>query len=128
MTTVPWGLKRLSEKPLELKFASQLNHQCGGTLLWFGLTQKQEAECGFDIATRVGSALFMVQMKASSQGLKGSDARRFKVPDDQLQRLRGIKVASKGAFQGKRVLRVSGHRDCRRTGCESGCRGKHMDV
>lgn len=93
MTTMPWGLERLSEKTLELNFASQLNHQCGGTLLWFGLTQKQEAECGFDIATRMGSALFIVQMKASSQVLKGSDARKFKVPDDQLQKLRGIKVA-----------------------------------
>lgn len=45
---MPWGLERLSEKILELNFASQLNHRCGGTLLWFGLTQKQEAECGFD--------------------------------------------------------------------------------
>ena len=52
MTTMPWGLERLSEKTLELNFASQLNHRCGGTLLWFGLTQKQEAECGFDIATK----------------------------------------------------------------------------
>ena len=93
MTTLPWGLERLSEKTLELNFASQLNHRCGGTLLWFGLTQKQEAECGFDIATKSGSALFIVQMKASSHILKGSEARRFKVPHDQLQALQAIKVA-----------------------------------
>lgn len=95
MTTMPWELKRLSEKTLELNFASQLNHRCGGTLLWFGLTQKQEAECGYDIATRVGSALFIVQMKASSKVLKGSGARNFKVPDDQLQHLRALKMGGK---------------------------------
>ncbi len=90
---MPWQVERLSEKTLELNFASQLNHRCGGSLLWFGLTQKQEAECGFDIATRVGSALFIVQMKASSNVLKRSGARRFKVPDDQLQQLRKINVS-----------------------------------
>ncbi|SOD24063.1 hypothetical protein SAMN05518800_1203 [Variovorax sp. YR752] len=42
---MPWELERLSEKALELEFASQLNRQRGGKLLWFGLTQKQEAEC-----------------------------------------------------------------------------------
>lgn len=92
---MPWQLERLSEKTLELNFASQLNHRCGGSLLWFGLTQKQEAECGFDIATRAGSALFIVQMKASSHVLQGSGARKFKVPDDQLKRLRDIKVGGK---------------------------------
>lgn len=90
---MPWQFERLSEKTLELNFASQLNHRCGGSLLWFGLTQKQEAECGFDIATRAGSALFIVQMKASSHVLKRSGARSFKVPDDQLQQLRKIKVS-----------------------------------
>jgi len=90
---MPWELERLSEKTLELNFASQLNHQCGGNLLWFGLTQQQEAKLGFDIATRRGSALFIVQMKASAQVLKRSGARKFKVPDDQLQQLRAIRVA-----------------------------------
>lgn len=92
---MPWGLERLSEKSLELNFASQLNHRCGGSLLWFGLTQKQEAECGFDIATKRGSSLFIVQMKASSHVLKGSAARKFKVPDDQLRQLLAIKVGGK---------------------------------
>lgn len=95
MTTMPWQVERLSEKTLELNFASQLNHHSGGKLLWFGLTQKQEAQCGFDIATRSGSALFIVQMKASAHVMKGSGARKFKVPDDQLQQLRAIKVAGK---------------------------------
>jgi hypothetical protein len=92
---MPWGLQRLSEKTLELNFASQLNHRCGGSLLWFGLTQKQEAECGFDIATKIGTSLFIVQMKASSHVLKNSLARNFKVPHDQLQQLRAIKVGGR---------------------------------
>lgn len=92
---MPWGFTKLSEKTLEINFASQLNHYCGGDLLWFGLTQKQEAECGFDIATRIGSALFIVQMKASAHLLKSSGARKFKVPDEQLNQLRNIKVAGK---------------------------------
>lgn len=92
MTAMPWDKIKLSEKTLELNFASQLNHHCGGKLLWFGLTQMQEAEAGFDIATRIGKALFIVQMKASATLLK-SKARQFKVPHEQLKRLRKLKVA-----------------------------------
>lgn len=87
MTVMPWGLEKLSEKTLELNFASQLNHHCGGKLLWFGLTQKQEAEAGFDIATRIGKALFVVQMKASNKLLKKTKERQFKVPHQQLESL-----------------------------------------
>lgn len=92
MTAMPWDKIKLSEKTLELNFVSQLNHRCGGKLLWFGLTQMQEAEAGFDIATRIGKALFIVQMKASATLLK-SKARQFKVPHEQLKRLRKLKVA-----------------------------------
>lgn len=92
MTVMPWDRKKLSEKTLELNFSSQLNHRCGGKLLWFGLTQKQEAEAGFDIATRVGKGLFIVQMKASSKVLRSKE-RQFKVPHDQLQSLLSLKVA-----------------------------------
>lgn len=89
MTVMPWDRAKLSEKTLELNFASQLNHACRGSLLWFGLTQKQEAEQGFDIATRVGRGLFIVQMKASTRVLRGS-ARQFKAPHDQLESLRSL--------------------------------------
>ena len=86
MTVMPWALDKLSEKTLELNFASQLNHHCGGNLLWFGLTQQQEARAGYDIATRVGKALFVVQMKASNHLLKTEPKeRRFKVPHEQLE-------------------------------------------
>ncbi|WP_295403123.1 hypothetical protein [uncultured Thiocystis sp.] len=87
MKVMPWDRKKISEKTLELNFASQLNHRIGGNLLWFGLTQKQEAEAGFDIATRVGQDMFIVQMKASANILKKSKARQFKIPHDQLQSL-----------------------------------------
>jgi hypothetical protein len=94
---MPWGHKRLSEKTLELNFASQLNHACGGKLLWFGLTQKQEAEQGFDIATRIGKGLFIVQMKASMHVLKSGD-RQFKAPHDQLENLRKLTVQGGGGI------------------------------
>lgn len=86
---------RLSEKTLELNFASQMNHHFGGNLIWFGLTQKQEAKAGFDIATNIGTGLFIVQMKASNNLLK-SGARQFRVPHDQLQKLLNIKLTPAG--------------------------------
>ena len=91
MTVMPWELLKLSEKTLEINFASQLNHLCGGMLLWFGLTQQQEAKAGFDIATQIDKGLFIVQMKASATLLK-SKARQFKVPHDQLTSLQNLKV------------------------------------
>jgi hypothetical protein len=92
---MPWGHKRLSEKTLELNFASQLNHACGGRLLWFGLTQKQEAEQGFDIATRIGKGLFIVQMKASMHVLQSGE-RQFKAAHDQLENLRKLTLKGGG--------------------------------
>lgn len=86
---------RLSEKTLELNFASQMNHHFGGNLIWFGLTQKQEARAGFDIATKIGTGLFIVQMKASNRLLK-SGARQFSVPHDQLKKLLNLKLTPAG--------------------------------
>lgn len=89
MTLMPWDRKKLSEKTLELNFASQLNHACGGKLLWFGLTQQQEAEQGFDIATRIGRGLFIVQMKASTRVLRTGE-RQFKAQHHRLEALRHL--------------------------------------
>lgn len=94
MTVMPWELDKLSEKTLELNFASQLNHRCGGKLLWFGLTQQQEARAGYDIATRIGQALFVVQMKASNHLLKTKE-RQFKVPHEQMESM--LKLTPGGA-------------------------------
>lgn len=90
MKVMPWELDKLSEKTLEINFASQLNHHCGGKLLWFGLTQQQEARAGYDIATRVGKALFVVQMKASNHLLRTKE-RQFKVPHEQLENMLKLK-------------------------------------
>jgi len=97
MTAMPWDKAKLSEKTLELNFASQLNHACGGRLLWFGLTQMQEAEQGFDIATRIGKGLFIVQMKASTHVLKSGE-RQFKAPHEQLENLRKLTVKGGGVI------------------------------
>jgi hypothetical protein len=95
MTTMPWQLEKLSEKTLEINFASQLNNACGGKLLWFGLTQKQEANLGFDIATKIGAGLYIIQMKASATLLK-SNERQFKVPHDQLTQLLSLTTGGGG--------------------------------
>ena len=97
MSAIPWNTDRLSEKTLELNFASQLNHACGGKLLWFGLTQAQEAKQGFDIATRIGTGLFIVQMKASAHVLQSGE-RQFKAPHEQLENLRKLTVQGGGAI------------------------------
>lgn len=94
MTAMPWELDKLSEKTLELNFASQLNYRCGGKLLWFGLTQQQEAKAGYDIATRIGKSMFVVQMKASNHLLKKKE-RQFKVPHEQLESM--LKLTLGGA-------------------------------
>ena len=46
---------RIAEKTIELNFCAQLTARCRG-LLWFGLTQKQEAAAGFDACTRLHAA------------------------------------------------------------------------
>jgi hypothetical protein len=104
MTVMPWQLDKLSEKTLELNFASQLNYHCGGKLLWFGLTQQQEARAGYDIATRIGKALFVVQMKASNHVLKTEPKeRRFKVPHEQMESM--LKLTPGGtAFPSRSVF------------------------
>lgn len=58
---------RLSEKTLELNICAQATKYVGAqtNLLWFGLTQKQEACAGFDACTRLGGRLLVFQFKAS---------------------------------------------------------------
>ncbi len=85
---------RVSEKTLELTICSQLS-VCYGRWpfgpfqrweeqpLWFGLTQKQEAQAGFDAATRIGSSrILILQFKA---GRRLADGRiRFTASHRQL--------------------------------------------
>lgn len=94
---------RISEKTLELTFC----HQIGSHLLfphlvlfptpwpwrldiiWFGLTQRQEARLGFDLATRVGGRILLLQFKASNKVLRNG-RRRFFAPHVQMQNLRNL--------------------------------------
>src|SRR5437868_9780797 len=87
---------RLSEKTIELNYCAQATEifsSLGRSVIWFGLTQKQEAQAGFDAATRIGGRLLLLQFKASSHnvmipGPLGGLARRFRAKHDQMVRLR----------------------------------------
>lgn len=50
-------LVRLLEKTFELNFCNQFERAIGKEILWFGLTQKQEAKLGFD-AQLIGYPVF----------------------------------------------------------------------
>jgi hypothetical protein len=77
---------RLSEKTIELNYCSQFARSSPHNVIWFGLTQRQEAQAGFDACTKVGGKLFLFQFKASSHSVKG--ARRFHAPHEQMENLR----------------------------------------
>jgi hypothetical protein len=77
---------RLSEKTIELNFCAQLTRIVEFSVLWFGLTQRQEAEAGFDTCTRLGGRLLLFQFKASNTTLR-SGKRRFVLQHDQLMNL-----------------------------------------
>jgi hypothetical protein len=77
---------RLSEKTIELNFCAQVTASAPTPILWFGLTQKQEAAAGFDAASRMGGRLLLFQFKASDNVLKSTD-RRFHLSHHQLAAL-----------------------------------------
>jgi hypothetical protein len=77
---------RIAEKTIELNFCKDLPKVMKQDLLWFGLTQKQEAKAGFDACTKVGSKLYIFQFKASNHYVGG--AHRFHGPHHQMQALR----------------------------------------
>jgi len=76
---------RLAEKTIELTFCSQLALFWAVPLFWFGLTQRQEAQAGFDAATRLGGKVFILQFKASSRVVPSG--RRFHAPHTQMSNL-----------------------------------------
>src|SRR5215218_1498773 len=80
---------RLSEKTIELNYCAQLNESLGRRILWFGLTQRQEARAGYDAYAQVGGQLIALQFKASTYVLR-SGARRFHAPHHQLDALRRL--------------------------------------
>ena len=80
---------KLSEKTLELNICAQVSQQVRSKerLLWFGLTQKQEARAGFDACTKLGGRLLIFQFKASNRVLRSGE-RVFLAPHHQLAALR----------------------------------------
>ncbi len=78
---------RLSEKTIELNICAQINQNLRSKILWFGLTQAQEAKSGFDAATRLHGRILLFQFKASNLTMVGTGARRFSLEHDQLQTL-----------------------------------------
>ncbi|MDH1662809.1 hypothetical protein N5E02_15545 [Stenotrophomonas sp. GD03777] len=91
---------KLSEKTLELNICAQASRLLGAKkkILWFGLTQKQEAKAGFDACTKLGGRLLIFQFKASNRLLR-SNERVFLVPHDQLEALRNqVKSCSRSVF------------------------------
>jgi hypothetical protein len=78
---------RLSEKTIELNICAQINQNLQRQVLWFGLTQAQEAISGFDAATRLNGRLILFQFKASNITMVRTGARRFFLEHHQLQAL-----------------------------------------
>lgn len=76
---------RLAEKTIELNFCRQFRMGSAKSIFWFGLTQSQEAEAGFDACTRVNGKLLLFQFKASCEDRSGS--RRFHAPHEQMDAL-----------------------------------------
>ena len=55
---------RFSEKTIEINVCAALSAGWGGDVLWFGLTQAEEAAYGFDSWGEVGGRLVFLQFKA----------------------------------------------------------------
>lgn len=94
----------LVEKSLELTFCSQFAAEIAyhhylppwhSRIVWFGLTQLQENQLGFDAVTSLGGFAAIFQFKASHTVTKKC-GRRFKVDHDQLDTLQ----KSFGQFHG----------------------------
>jgi len=96
---------RIPEKTVELNFCAQFARRFAGRIVWFGLTQRQEAQAGFDACTRLGGLLLLIQFKASSHDVHRAfppphhaAARRFHAPHQQLVALQAR------AAPGRRVV------------------------
>lgn len=80
---------RISEKTFELNFCAEASvlMRTRQRLIWFGLTQKQEMQLGFDACIRMNARTIVFQFKASDHYL--CDGRRkFHAQYHQMRRLR----------------------------------------
>ncbi len=76
---------KISEKTFELNFCTDMARRLQRRILWFGLTQKQEAQLGFDAGTKLGGRAFLFQFKISNWLRDGT--RRFSAPHKQMLNL-----------------------------------------
>ena len=88
---------RVAEKTIELNFCAQANRVTRRRLIWFGLTQRQDAKFGFDACTKLGGRLLILQFKASNYVLRSKD-RRFYAPHIQMMRLPCLESAQRSIF------------------------------
>src|SRR6266581_3650388 len=87
---------RIAEKTVELNYCAQLSRRARNDVIWFSLTQKQEARAGFDTCTKLGGRLVVFQFKASNQDIRNKSARRFTAKHAQLTALR---IRCRGFFR-----------------------------
>jgi hypothetical protein len=80
---------RVSEKTLELNLCTQFSEHVQGRTLWFGLTQRQEAQWGFDASSKLGGQLIIFQFKAPKKRIS-EGVWRFQLQYRQLLRLQEL--------------------------------------
>jgi hypothetical protein len=92
--------ERLSEKTLELSILAQLAERLGlPNVLWWGLTQGEEARWGFDAANEIGGEIFFFQFKRSNDLIprRNPISRRFQLPHEQMANLVELERIYRGA-------------------------------
>lgn len=84
---------RISEKTVELNFCAEVSSFLRpiNRLMWFGLTQKQEAQMGFDACSRMNGRLLIFQFKASNHLLKNG-RRKFHAQHGQMTKLKQLSL------------------------------------
>lgn len=88
---------RVSEKSIELNFCHQMSLTLGQPSWWFGTTQRQEREAGWDVAGKLVGKWIRFQLKASNQVL-ANGRRRFRGHHEQLVELRARARAPLSVF------------------------------
>lgn len=88
---------RLSEKSIELNFCHQMSLVLGQPSWWFGTTQRQEREAGWDVAGKVAGSWIRFQLQASNHVL-GDGRRRFRGHHEQLVELQARATSPLSVF------------------------------
>lgn len=81
---------KISEKTLELNFCYQFPALLKCNVLWLGLTQRQEAQEGFDACAKMHGRVIIFQFKAPSKALASN---RFRLNHEQLKVLKETSIS-----------------------------------